>query len=195
MSKYFIHVSSYLDPNVSVGDNTKIWHFNHILEGTTIGKNCSFGQNCVIGPKVRIGNNVKVQNNVSIYQGVEIEDDVFLGPSMVFTNVINPRSFINRKNEFKRTLVKRGSSLGANCTIICGITIGEFSMIGSGSVVTKNTKPFGLYYGNPARLHGWVTKHGNKMNFEEDNTFVDPQDGSQYFKEKENIIVLNQIDK
>jgi len=190
MSKYFIHKSSYRDPSVIIGDNTKIWHFNHILEGCIIGENCSFGQNCVVGPKVRIGNNVKVQNNVSIYQGVEIEDDVFLGPSMVFTNVINPRSFINRKNEFKKTLVKRGSSIGANCTIICGITIGEFSMIGSGSVVTKNTVPFGLYYGNPARLKGWVSKSGNKMNFENEDIFIDPHDNCKYLKKGENIIVL-----
>ena len=134
---WFAHESSFIDDNVNIGENTKIWHFSHILSNTTIGKNCSFGQNCVVGPKVTIGDGVKVQNNISIYEGVEIEDDVFLGLSMVFTNVINPRAFIVRRDEFKKTLLKKGCSIGANVTIICGIIIGEYALIGSGAVVNK----------------------------------------------------------
>lgn len=165
MKDVFIHMSSFIDDNVEIGERTKIWHFCHILRNSIIGKNCSIGQNVVLGPNVIIGNNVKVQNNVSIYEGVECEDDVFLGPSMVFTNVINPRSFINRKDQFRKTKVKKGSSIGANATIVCGVVIGEYSMIGSGAVVTKDTKPFGLYYGVPAKQEGWVSKSGNKLNF------------------------------
>ncbi len=165
MSKYFIHESSYVDDNVSIGDNTKIWHFSHILTHTTIGENCSFGQNCVVGPKVKVGNGVKVQNNISIYEGVEIEDDVFLGPSMVFTNVINPRAFIQRKEEFKKTLLKQGCSIGANVTIVCGTTIGKYAMIGSGAVINKDVKPYALMVGVPAKQIGWVGKSGNTLIF------------------------------
>jgi len=179
VSNYFAHESSYIDSDVSIGDNTKIWHFSHVLGQTTIGKNCSFGQNCVIGPKVRIGNGVKVQNNISIYEGVEIEDDVFLGPSMVFTNVINPRAFIQRKDEFKKTLLKKGCSIGANATIVCGITIGEYSMIGSGAVVNKDVKPYALMVGVPARQIGWVGVSGNTLEFDEENKAVD-SDGRRY---------------
>lgn len=163
--KYFAHESSYIDDNVTIGDNTKIWHFSHILSGTTIGSNCSFGQNCVVGPNVKIGNGVKVQNNVSIYEGVECEDDVFLGPSAVFTNVINPRAFIVRRNEFKKTLLKKGCSIGANATIVCGVTIGEYALIGSGAVVTKDVKPYALMVGVPARQIGWVGISGNTLSF------------------------------
>jgi len=174
-----IHLSSFIDNNVTIGDNTKIWHFSHILSNTTIGNNCSFGQNCVVGPKVKIGSGVKVQNNVSIYEGVEIEDDVFLGPSMVFTNVVNPRAFIQRKDEFKKTLLKKGCSIGANATIICGVTIGEYALIGSGAVVNKDVKPFALMVGVPARQIGWVGISGNTLEFNSDNIATD-SDGRKY---------------
>jgi len=165
MASYFVHESSIVDKDVSIGDNTKIWHFSHVLSGTTIGKNCSFGQNCVVGPKVSIGSGVKVQNNVSIYEGVEIEDDVFLGPSMVFTNVINPRAFIQRKEEFKKTLLKKGCSIGANATIVCGVTIGEYALVGSGAVVNKDVLPYALMVGVPAKQIGWVGISGNTLEF------------------------------
>jgi len=165
MSDIFVHESSYIDDDVSIGKGTKIWHFSHILSGTQIGENCSLGQNCVVGPKVSVGNGVKVQNNVSIYEGVEIEDDVFLGPSMVFTNVINPRAFISRKKEFQKTLLKKGSSIGANVTIVCGVTIGEYALIGSGAVVNRDVKPYALMVGVPARQIGWVGISGNTLQF------------------------------
>lgn len=187
MTKYFAHKSSYIDDNIDIGENTKIWHFSHILSGTTIGENCSFGQNCVVGPNVSIGSGVKVQNNVSIYEGVEIENDVFLGPSMVFTNVINPRAFIKRNKEFKKTLVKKGCSIGANATIICGTTIGEYALIGSGAVINKNVKPYALMVGVPAKQIGWVSKAGNKLVFDEEDMAIDTFDGSRY-KIKNNIL-------
>ena len=162
---YFAHETAIVDDNVNIGNGTKVWHFSHVLSGTTIGKNCSFGQNCVVGPKVTMGNGIKVQNNVSIYEGVEVEDDVFLGPSMVFTNVINPRAFIQRKEEFKRTLLKKGCSVGANTTIICGVTIGEYALIGSGAVINKDVKPYALMVGVPANQLGWVGISGNTLNF------------------------------
>ena len=180
MSNYFAHESAYIDKNVNIGDGTKIWHFSHILSGTTIGKNCSFGQNCVVGPKVKVGNGVKVQNNISIYEGVEIEDDVFLGPSCVFTNVINPRAFIQRKDEFKKTLLKKGCSIGANATIVCGVTIGEYALIGAGAVVNKDVKPYALMVGVPAKQIGWIDKAGNRLKFDEDGIAIDSFDGSKY---------------
>jgi UDP-2-acetamido-3-amino-2,3-dideoxy-glucuronate N-acetyltransferase len=158
-----IHESSFVDPGVTIGDNTRIWHFCHIMSGTSIGKNCSFGQNCVVGPDVKIGNGVKAQNNISIYKGVEIEDDVFLGPSMVFTNVINPRAFIERKDEFKKTLLKKGCSIGANATILCGVTIGEFAMIGAGTVVTKDVPDYALVVGVPGKIVGSVDQKGDRV--------------------------------
>jgi len=164
---YFIHESSYIDNNVVIGKNTKIWHFSHILSNTTIGKSCSFGQNCVVGPNVKVGNGVKVQNNISIYEGVEIEDDVFLGPSMVFTNIINPRAFIVRRDEFKKTLLKKGCSIGANATIVCGVTIGEYALIGSGAVVNKDVPAYALMVGVPARQIGWVGISGNTLEFKD----------------------------
>ena len=171
MATYFVHGSSIVDEGVNIGDDTKIWHFSHILSGATIGEACSFGQNCVVSPKVKIGNGVKVQNNVSIYEGVEIEDDVFLGPSMVFTNVINPRAFIQRKDEFKKTLLKKGCSVGANATIICGVTIGEYAMIGSGAVVTKDIKPHALMVGVPAKQVGWVGISGDTLQFKDNRAY------------------------
>ena len=180
MPGYFLHESSYVDTDVTIGDNTKIWHFSHILPKTSIGSNCSFGQNCVVGPNVTVGNGVKVQNNISIYEGVEIEDDVFLGPSMVFTNVINPRAFIVRKSEFKKTLLKKGCTVGANATIVCGITVGEYALIGSGAVITKDIKPFALMVGVPAKQIGWVSKAGNTLVFDSHGIAVCDYDGSRY---------------
>lgn len=160
---YFKHESSYVDDGAEIGEGTKIWHFCHIMSGAKIGSNCSLGQNVNVGGKAIIGNGVKVQNNVSVYDDVIVEDDVFLGPSMVFTNVINPRAFVQRKNEYKKTLLKKGCSIGANVTIVCGVTIGEYAMVGAGSVVTKDVPPYALVYGNPARVHGKVNEAGIKI--------------------------------
>jgi UDP-2-acetamido-3-amino-2,3-dideoxy-glucuronate N-acetyltransferase len=162
---YFAHDTAIIDDDITIGEKSKIWHFSHILSGTTIGNNCSFGQNCVVGPKVTIGSGVKVQNNVSVYEGVEVEDDVFLGPSMVFTNVINPRAFIQRKEEFKKTLLKKGCSVGANATIVCGVTIGEYALIGSGAVINRDVPPYALMVGVPAKQIGWVGISGNTLVF------------------------------
>ena len=158
---FFKHESSYVDDGAEVGEETKIWHFCHIMSGAKIGSNCSLGQNVNVGGKAVIGNGVKIQNNVSVYDDVIVEDDVFLGPSMVFTNVINPRAFVQRKNEYKRTVLKKGCSIGANVTIVCGVTIGEYALVGAGSVVTKDVPPYALVYGNPARIHGKVDETGN----------------------------------
>lgn len=192
MASYFAHESSYVDDNVNIGNNTKIWHFSHILSGSNIGANCSFGQNCVVGPKVNIGNGVKVQNNISIYEGVEVEDDVFLGPSMVFTNVTNPRAFIGRREEFKKTLLKKGCSIGANATIVCGVTIGEYALIGSGTVVNKDVKPFALMVGVPAKQIGWVSIAGNTLKFDENNIAIDSFDNSRYKIENDNLILIEE---
>ena len=192
MAKFFAHESSFVDNNVNIGDDTKIWHFSHILSGSNIGTNCSFGQNCVVGPKVNIGNGVKVQNNISIYEGVEVEDDVFLGPSMVFTNVTNPRAFIIRREEFKKTLLKKGCSIGANATIVCGVTIGEYALIGSGTVVNKDVKPYSLMVGVPAKQIGWVSKAGNTLKFESNNIAIDSFDNSKYKIENDNLILIEE---
>ena len=160
---YFVHESSYIDDGAEIGAGTKIWHFCHIMQGAKIGVNCSLGQNVNIGSHAIIGNGVKIQNNVSIYDDVIIEDDVFCGPSCVFTNVINPRSFIERKHEYKKTIVKKGASIGANATIVCGVIIGEYALVGAGSVVTHDVPPYGLVYGNPARVHGEVNIAGEKI--------------------------------
>ena len=187
---HFVHDSSVIDDNVQIGKDTKVWHFSHILSNTVIGEHCSFGQNCVVGPNVKIGNGVKVQNNISIYEGVEVEDDVFLGPSMVFTNVINPRSFIVRKEEFKKTLLKKGCSVGANATIVCGITVGEYALIGAGSVVTKDVKPFEMLYGVPAKHQGWVSKAGNRLIFNDNNIAIDSFDNTKYKLSNDSIQIL-----
>jgi len=160
---YYRHESSYVDEGAVVGENTKIWHFSHIMSGAKIGARCSLGQNVNVAGRAVLGNGVKVQNNVSIYDDVVIEDDVFCGPSMVFTNVMNPRAFVERKHEYKKTIIKKGASIGANATIVCGVTLGEYCFIGAGSVVTKDVPPYALMYGNPARQHGWVCKCGEKL--------------------------------
>ena len=158
--EYFIHPSAYIDKPVEIGKGTKIWHFSHILPNTQIGENCIIGQNCMIGPDVKIGKGCKIQNNVSVYKGVELEDYVFCGPSMVFTNILTPRAFIERKHEFKETLVKKGATIGANATIVCGNTIGKYSMIGAGAVVVCDVEDYALYTGIPAKRAGWVCKCG-----------------------------------
>ena len=167
MKPYFAHETAVIDSDCNIGEGTNIWHFSHVMSKCVIGENCNLGQNVVISPEVIIGNNVKVQNNVSIYTGVICEDDVFLGPSMVFTNIINPRSAIKRKDQYKKTLVKKGASIGANATIICGIDIGEYALIGAGSVVLKDIAAYALVVGNPSRQIGWVSEYGHKLNFNE----------------------------
>jgi UDP-2-acetamido-3-amino-2,3-dideoxy-glucuronate N-acetyltransferase len=162
---YFVHESSYVDAGAVIGKGTKIWHFSHVLGGARIGENCSLGQNVNVGSRVKIGNGVKIQNNVSVYDDVELEDFVFCGPSMVFTNVINPRCEVSRKNEYRRTLVKRGASIGANATVVCGHTIGRYAFVGAGSVVTRDLPDFALVYGNPARIQGWICRCGVKLAF------------------------------
>lgn len=191
-TNYFAHHTAIIDENVRIGKGCKIWHFSHILSGSEIGENCSFGQNCVVGPKVRIGKGVKVQNNVSIYEGVECEDNVFLGPSMVFTNVLNPRSFINRREEFKKTLLKEGCSIGANVTIVCGVTIGEYALIGAGAVIVRDVPPYALMVGNPACQIGFVDKAGMRLEFDEYGIARDSFDGSCY---KLRDSVLEVLDK
>ena len=175
MSTY-IHPSSFVDEGASIGENTKIWHFSHILPGTHIGEGCNIGQNVVIGPDVAVGNGCKIQNNVSVYKGVTLEDDVFCGPSMVFTNVYNPRANIRRMDEARPTLVKTGASLGANCTVVCGVTIGAFAFVGAGAVVTRDVPDHALVYGNPARQQGWVCCCGEKLS----SALVCPGCGAQY---------------
>ena len=191
MANFFVHASSYIDENVTIGDETKIWHFSHILSHTTIGRNCSFGQNSVVGPNVTIGNGVKVQNNVSIYEGVEIEDDVFLGPSMVFTNVINPRAFIVRKDEYKKTRIKKGATIGANATIVCGVTIGAYAMIGAGAVITKDVPDFALMVGVPAKQKGWVSHLGTPLEFNADNLAFCKANGTSYKLHNHTLIELS----
>lgn len=178
--KYFIHSSALVDEGCDIGNGTKVWHFSHIMTGCKIGERCNIGQNVVVSPEVVLGNNVKVQNNVSIYTGVTCDDDVFLGPSMVFTNVINPRSAINRRDQYARTHVGKGASIGANATIVCGHDIGEYAFIGAGAVVTKNVPPFALVVGNPAKQLGWVGEYGHRLNFDEQGLATCPESGQQY---------------
>lgn len=168
MKHYFAHETAVIDPGCTIGADTKIWHFSHIMPNCSIGERCSLGQNVVVSPEVVLGTNVKVQNNVSIYTGVVCEDDVFLGPSMVFTNIINPRSAIVRRDQYQKTVVKKGASIGANATILCGITIGEYALIGAGAVVLSNVAPFALVVGNPSRQIGWVSTYGHRLTFDAD---------------------------
>lgn len=167
MTDPFIHSSAIVDPGAHLGSGTKVWHWTHISSGAVVGRNCVFGQNVYVGNKVHIGNNVRIQNNVSVYDNVTLEDDVFCGPSMVFTNVINPRSFVSRKDEYKNTLVKQGATMGANCTIVCGVTIGKYAFIGAGAVVTKNVPDYALVVGNPAKQIGWMDEKGDRLSAHE----------------------------
>lgn len=180
MADYFAHPTSVIDENCTIGEDCKIWHFSHIMSGCKLGKGCNIGQNVVVSPGVVLGNNVKVQNNVSIYTGVICEDDVFLGPSMVFTNISNPRSAIIRREKYEQTLVKKGASIGANATIICGNTIGEYALIGAGTVVTKDVLPFALVIGNPGKQMGWVSEYGHRLIFREDGTAECSESGDGY---------------
>ena len=184
---YFIHDTAIVDEGCTIGHGTKIWHFSHIMTTSIIGEKCNIGQNVVISPKVVLGNNVKVQNNVSIYTGVICEDDVFLGPSMVFTNVMNPRSAIVRKEEYKTTLVKKGASIGANATIICGVTIGEFAFIGAGAVITKDVRAYEMVYGNPGVHKGWVSEYGHPLRFGKDQLAFCPESKQQYSIENDKV--------
>ncbi len=177
---YFKHESAYIDEGVNIGQDTKIWHFSHIMTGCSIGEGCNIGQNVVISPNVVLGRNVKIQNNVSVYTGVICEDDVFLGPSMVFTNVINPRSHVNRKSEYMPTILRKGSSIGANATIVCGNEIGEYALIGAGAVITKPVLPYALVVGNPARQIGWVSRHGHRLNFDKNGDAFCPETKERY---------------
>jgi len=187
---YFCHESSYIDDGAIIGKETKIWHFSHIMSGAHLGDGCNIGQNVLISVDVTIGNNVKIQNNVSLYTGVIVEDDVFLGPSTVFTNVINPRSHVNRKNEYKKTIIKRGASIGANSTIVCGVILGNYCFVGAGSVVTHDIPDFALVYGNPARLRGWMCQCGTRLLFIPDvqgENAICSQCGDHYAKNGNNV--------
>ena len=189
--KYFAHETAVIDEPCSIGEGTKIWHFSHIMSNCSIGRNCNIGQNVVVSPDVHLGNNVKVQNNVSIYTGVNCEDDVFLGPSMVFTNVINPRSAVNRRNEYMKTTVRKGASIGANATIVCGNDIGEFALIGAGAVVVKEVKPYALVVGNPSRQIGWISEYGHRLQFDENGIAVCPESKEKYVLKNDLVNKIN----
>ena len=178
--KYFAHETAVIDDDCKIGNGTKIWHFSHVMTGSEIGENCNIGQNVVISPGVKLGRNVKVQNNVSLYTGVTCEDDVFLGPSMVFTNITNPRSAIIRKDSYETTIVEKGASIGANATIVCGNRIGTYSLIGAGAVVTKDVKPYALVVGNPARQTGWISEYGHKLIFDSSGMATCPESRERY---------------
>jgi UDP-2-acetamido-3-amino-2,3-dideoxy-glucuronate N-acetyltransferase len=185
--KYFVHPSAIVDEGCEIGEGVKIWHFSHVMTGCRIGDGCNLGQNVVVSPKVVLGKNVRVQNNVSIYEGVICEDDVFLGPSMVFTNVINPRSAVSRKNEYKQTLVRKGASIGANATIVCGNEIGAFAFIGAGAVVTKAVPAYALVVGNPARQMGWMSEFGHRLNFNKEGIAACDESGETYILENNTV--------
>ncbi len=187
MQNFFAHETAVIDQGVQIGDGTKIWHFCHIMTGCVIGENCNLGQNVVVSPQVTLGNNVKVQNNVSIYTGVICENDVFLGPSMVFTNVINPRSAIIRKDEYMKTVVGKGATIGANATIVCGNNIGNFAFIGAGAVVTREVKPYALVVGNPGKQVGWMSEYGHRLKFDLDGRATCPESNEKYILEKDQV--------
>ena len=188
--EYFSHDTAVIDDHCVIGKGTKIWHFTHIMSGCRIGENCNFGQNVVVSPDVVLGNNVKVQNNVSIYTGVICEDDVFLGPSMVFTNVTNPRSGVNRRGMYESTLVKKGATVGANSTIVCGVTLGQYCFIGAGAVVTRDVPPYALVVGNPARQMGWMSENGQRLRFDENGMAACPESGEKYKLANGSVIKL-----
>lgn len=187
MAKYYAHETAVIDEGCEIGEGTKIWHFSHIMSHSVIGENCNIGQNVVVSPDVVLGNNVKVQNNVSIYTGVTCEDDVFLGPSMVFTNVINPRSAVNRKSQYAKTHVGKGATIGANATIVCGHDIGEFAFIGAGAVVTKTVPPYALVVGNPASHIGWMSEYGHRLNFDEGGIAICEESNEEYSLENNQV--------
>ncbi len=187
MEDYFKHESAYVDDGCVIGAGTKIWHFSHIMSNCVIGESCNIGQNVVISPNVKLGRNVKIQNNVSVYTGVICEDDVFLGPSMVFTNVINPRSAVSRKDEYRPTILRRGASIGANATIVCGNEIGEYALIGAGSVITKPVPAYALVVGNPARQIGWVSQYGHRLNFNSNGIAICPETNQEYKLENNSV--------
>jgi len=189
MKDYFSHKLAVIDENCKIGLGTKIWHFSHIMSNSFIGENCNIGQNVVISPHVKLGNNVKVQNNVSVYTGVTCEDDVFLGPSMVFTNVINPRSAVNRRGQYSKTVVKKGATIGANATIVCGHDIGEFAFIGAGTVVTKEVPAYALIIGNPGKQAGWMSEYGHRLNFDDKGNAVCPESNEKY------VLIDNTVNK
>jgi UDP-2-acetamido-3-amino-2,3-dideoxy-glucuronate N-acetyltransferase len=190
MPDYFVHESSYVDPGAIIGAGTKIWHFSHVMPGAVIGEGCNLGQNVVVMPGTRIGNNVKIQNNVSIYEGVTLEDDVFCGPSCVFTNVLNPRSHVSRKHEYQPTLVRRGATIGANATVVCGVTLGEYAFIGAGAVVTADVPPFALMLGVPARRTGWMCRCGRKLELAGGRGQC-PDCGASYREEAERLRLID----
>lgn len=187
LSHFFVHPSAIIDDPVRIGNGTKIWHFSHIMSDSTIGENCTIGQNVFIAGKVVVGNNVRIQNNVSLYEGVECEDDVFVGPSVVFTNVINPRSAISRKEEFQKTIVRKGATIGANATIVCGNEIGAHAFIGAGSIVTKPVPPYALIVGNPGRQVGWMSEYGQKLHFNSDHKAICSESGQEYLIQNNTI--------
>jgi UDP-2-acetamido-3-amino-2,3-dideoxy-glucuronate N-acetyltransferase len=188
MKNFYSHETAIIDEGCNIGNDVKIWHFSHVMSNCIIGDKCNIGQNVVISPEVVLGKNVKIQNNVSIYTGVICEDDVFLGPSMVFTNVINPRSAVNRKNEYAKTIVKKGASIGANATIVCGHDIGEFAFIGAGAVVTKTIPAFALVVGNPAKQIGWVSEYGHRLNFDSNGIALCPETKQEYLLQNNSVI-------
>ena len=189
--EFYAHETAVIDENCLIGKGTKIWHFSHIMPNCILGENCNIGQNVVVSPGVVLGDNVKVQNNVSIYTGVVCEDDVFLGPSMVFTNIVNPRSAVVRKGSYAKTLVKRGASIGANATVVCGHNIGEFAFIGAGAVVTKDVPAYALVVGNPARFAGWMSEYGHRLKFDESGIAVCPESGEKYKLENNKVTKIS----
>lgn len=190
--EYFAHETAIVDDGVSIGKGTKIWHFSHIMTGSEIGEHCNIGQNVVISPGVKLGRNVKVQNNVSVYTGVICEDDVFLGPSMVFTNVMNPRSAVNRKDQYAETIVEKGATIGANSTIVCGHKIGRFAFIGAGAVVTRDVRPYALVVGNPARQTGWMSEYGHKLQFDAGGSATCTESGERYLLKDGNVSKISE---